>query len=197
MALQYSITSWRQATECLSNNNRDLRIRISDLINSPLLTGLKISVESATFGTLFSTVINARGSMISYPGQYEMTTSEILTQLAKFGFDISYEPQKHLSVDQLEYLINIRSLSFDKIRWLGLRNTTYSDTAKPYIVVFQIESHPKWLDNTYTTTKSEFQEALMDGTAINITDISKTKLFNWDWLTYVANIEDIIADQVD
>lgn len=193
--LQYSITSWRQATKCLSNNNKDLHIKIADVISEPLLSGMRISVESNTFGTLFSTIINATGTMISNPGMHEMTTDEILIQLGKYGFDISYDEQAHLPIEQVEYLLTLQGLFYDKIRVLGVRIDGSADNAKPYLVAFKVAAHPMWLDNTRVVTKTEFQNALVDGTAINLTDISNTKHFKWDWLTYVADIEDIIADQ--
>lgn len=193
--LQYSITSWRQATKCLSNNSKDLHIKVADVISEPLLSGMRISVESNTFGTLFSTMINATGSMISNPHEDEMTTDEILMQLQKYGFNISYDMQAHLPIAQVEYLLTLQGLSYDKIRILGVRINNQVDNAKPYVVAFKVSAHPKWLLNTYIVTRQEFQDALVAGTAINLTDVSKTKDFNWDWLTYVANIDDIIADQ--
>ena len=40
--LRYEISDWHQLTDVQSNNSRDLSIRVSDIIHSDILTGLRI-----------------------------------------------------------------------------------------------------------------------------------------------------------
>ena len=46
----------------------------------------------------------------------------------------------------------------------------------------------------YTCKKDEFLRKLNDGVALNLTNMSQTKLFDWTWLTYVGDIDEIIED---
>ena len=54
--------------------------------------------------------------------------------------------------------------------------------------------HPLWIDNAYECPLVAFEHSLDAGTAINLTHVSNTLDFKWDWLDYVANIDDIIED---
>ena len=42
--LRYNISDWHRLTEVKSNNSRKLRIDVTDLIQSDILTGMTISV---------------------------------------------------------------------------------------------------------------------------------------------------------
>lgn len=203
--LRYNISSWRQLPQCLSNNSRHLHIHTTDFMFSDPdyahpLRGFRISVDHEFYGTLFACMLNAKGDivspintdcMIEGPISYELSTSEILSELAKFGFIISYEPRKHLSGSQLQYLMTLKGLHFDKLRRLAVN--ALNDT-KVYLVVFNSKDHPQWLNNGYSPNKHEFSNALLAGTALNISEILDSKRYSWDWLDYVANIDDILKD---
>ena len=91
--LRYDISDWHQLTDVRSNNSRDLSIRVSDIIHSDILTGLRIRIEHKTFGTLFTYVVGASGSIISEPDSgitYELTKDQILAELARYGFLVTY-----------------------------------------------------------------------------------------------------------
>ena len=125
--LRYKISSWRQLPDCLSNNSRELRIHITDFFNNEELRGFRISLEHTTLGVLFCCVLQARGSIVTDEDEYgasELTPEEILKELRKYGFEITYEPIKGLSGNLLDYLITLDKLGYDKIRVLiqvGLR----------------------------------------------------------------------------
>ena len=51
-----------------------------------------------------------------------------------------------------------------------------------------------WIRNDFTCGKKPFVDALISSGAMNLTDLEQTKGFDWTWLTYVANIDDIIRD---
>ena len=64
------------------------------------------------------------------------------------------------------------------------------------VVVFNVEQNPNWLAYPYEAPYKEWVNALSkSGSAVNITDISLTKQFDWSWLNYVANIQDILDNQ--
>lgn len=199
MPLRYKISSWNQLPECLSNNSRDLQLHVSSFKGGPTLEGFRIRVDHKLYGTLFACTIDARGEIITpceVYGLKELTTSQILQQLARFGFFIEYSPNKHLSGPQIDYLMTLRGLGYDKIRLLTVWNRTTGrvDTARTYVVAFQSYPLDSWLSDTYCPSDEEFTKALVCGSACNLTEISKTRQFKWDWLNFVANIDDIIAD---
>lgn len=199
--LQYKISNWNQLPECLSNNSQDLKICVTNFFNNDVLSGFRIAVVHETMGTLFACVLNPHGSLIT-PGyeyhEHELDVTHILEQLKMFGFYITYEAESHLSEAQLNYLRTLDSLGYDKIRILSvwtvdkITGLKYFDTK---VVAFQADPLGDWLNNGYAPPRSEFVEALDAGTAANLTEISNTKKYSWDWLKgYVMSIQDILDD---
>lgn len=203
MPLRYKISSWRQLSKCKSNNDPDLRIRVTDFCNNMCLRGFRICLEHPKFGPLFACVLYARGAMITPSNTYtcsELSPDQILLELAKYGFLITYVPESNLGSEQLEYLMTVNDLGFDKLRllctWSVVNGTKVFSDVK--IVVFKVDPLGDWLNNAYMPSEDEFQQAMSDGVALNITGISNTKHFNWDWLKdVVCSIDDVIADNTD
>ena len=204
MPLRYNITSWDQLPQCLSNNSRNLKIDVSHFFNNDLLCGLRISVVHRAYGVLFSCMLGASGDLmtssnyyddVEEPRAFELTPKQILDELYKFGFCIYYEQREHLSPGQIDYLITLKGLHYDKIRVLGVKGVKNgTDVFSTKVVAFNSENHSQWLDNTYRASEKEFLKGLVDGTAINLTEISETEKYCWTWLDFVANIDDILRD---
>lgn len=199
MPLRYNISNLRQLTGCLSNNSRDLSIHVTEFYNQPTIRGLRISVEHTIMGTLFACVIDASGKLITDYGNqgqfHEFTVEDILGELEKYGFYVTYNPRYNLKGTQIEYLMTINKLGYDKIRVLDVWNAPIGvKESKWYVVVFRSKAHPDWLNNAFSPSEKEFKQALVDGTAINITDICECHKYNWSWLDYVGNIDDILLD---
>lgn len=196
--LRYNISSWLQLPECKSNNSVDLYLTVNQVIDdgSHRLSGLVIYVKHTQYGTLFACLINAEGSLLTKDANsgiiQEFSSDEILEVLATFGFDITFEVNQHLSGDQISYLMTLFDLGFDKLRMLEVQQLDglYSN----YLVAFNVDKCPEWIKNDFTCGRKPFLEALNSSGAMNLTDLKQTKGFDWTWLTYVANIEDIIRD---
>lgn len=196
LPLRYAISDWRQASNCLSNMSRSLKIVVTDFIQDCRLNGLRLQVVHDTFGVLFAYVIDAKGGIINdTQGSSNLSTNEILQQLSRYGFFITFREYEHLSGDQIQYLMTLSSLHFDKIRILDVWKAPLGTKEfKQYIVAFNIEQNPDWLNAGYCPSEEEFTNALTEGSAINITEISKSQNYRWDWLyNWVADIGDIIA----
>ena len=198
-SLRYSISNWDQLTKCRSNNSADLYITVDHVFNDKRLNGTVIRVTHSDFGVLFVCTINASGTILTPENSgiiSEFTTDDILRELKKFGFDITFNLEAGLSGDQLDYLMTLDALDFDKIRTLDVY--TYDKVSTriftQYIVAFNIEKCPKWIKQNYCEDEKSFLEALNAGGAMNLTYISQTKQFDWTWLDYVANIKDIIEN---
>jgi hypothetical protein len=196
--LRYNISNWLQLSECKSNNSTDLYITVKQVIDdgSHRLTGIIILVNHTQYGTLFACTINSTGSLLTPDPTSgiikEFTTDEILAELNKFGFDVTFEINQHLGGNQISYLMTLYDLGFDKLRMLEVQQLDgmYSN----YLVAFNVDKCPDWIQNDFTCGRKVFLEALNNSGAMNLTDLKQTKGFDWTWLTYVANIEDIIED---
>ena len=94
------------------------------------------------------------------------------------------------------YLMTLASLNYDKIRLLSVWKVENAQKVfNNYIVAFNIHANEQWLNASYSPSESEFVKALTDGSAINVTAMTKNLNFKWDWLyNWVADINDIIAD---
>lgn len=196
MPLRYEISDWNQASKCLSNTSRYLHIHVSSFVQNPILTGTRIKVVHDTYGDLFTCIVNGRGELIDTNPKYELSTDEILAQLAKYGFYIKYADEHRISNKQLDYLVTLNQLHFDKLRVLNVWKLDKSGIQefKHHIVAFQSANKASWLNNDYSPSYAEFTDALADGSAMNLDGITETYRFVWDWLTYVANIPDILED---
>lgn len=196
--LRYNISSWDQLTGVLSNNSTKLKITITDFIQNTELAGKRITVVHSDFGDLFTCVLNASGSLISPAEEgpvHEFTTTDIINELYKYGFIVSYNPRDHLPQDQLDYLVTLKGLHYDKIRTLSVWKYVYgAKQSKTYVVAFNVDKVSEWINQNYSPNESEFVETLRNGDGINITAISDSRRYNWSWLDYVANIDDILAD---
>lgn len=198
MPLRYNISDWHKLSECKSNNSRLLSISVSDFINDKRLSGIRISIEHQYLGTLFAYVICAKGDIIDdIDGDYlpELSTKQLLTELAKYGFYITYNQKAHLSGTQLDYLMTLSGLGYDKLRILS--TYSYINGIKQFstkVVVFNVSKNPEWLNLAYSPSELELLAALNSGSAINISAISRSKEFSWAWLDYVADIQDILED---
>lgn len=197
--LYYRISDFRQLEKCMSNNSRQLHITVSTFVNDSRLNGQRIKVEHDVFGTLFACVTSPKGTLISQSDDgtvFELTTGQILEELKKFGFNITYSPVEHLSGNMIQFLMDIDKLGYDKIRvldvWqapLGVKEFT------TYIVAFMVKDHGDWLNAGYSPSYTEMTNALMNGTALNISALSKEHNFNWSWLYgWVGDIKDILAE---
>lgn len=205
--LRYKVSSWLQLTQCLSNNDRNLRIHVAEIKAHPWLTGFRISVEHPQYGVLFSEILSAQGTCITGLGNsnaatrpaFELDTEHILQELRKFGFYITYNPREHLPKSMLEYLNTLRGLGLDKLRIMNVHETLSDGSTdyKWYAVGFKSCKLKYWLNNNYSASKKEFTDALLQGVAINVSELASAKGHNWSWLDYVANIDDVIRDNLE
>ena len=199
MMLRYNISSWDQLSQCQSNNSTDLYITTSHIVQDSRLTGTVIKVNHRQFGTLFAYLVEGSGPLLSEDSTnhfFELTTLQILSELEKFGFVVTYNPRKHLDGDQLDYLMTLDKLNFDKIRILNVYQT-HSDGSTAYtptVVAFRVKENPDWINSGYSAPYREFITALDNGSAINVSKMSQDLNFRWDWLDYVASIHDILRD---
>lgn len=198
--LRYNISNWEQLSKCRSNNSADLYITVDRVFNDVRLNGTIIRVTHSDFGVLFVCTVDSKGTLLTPDPNsgiiQEFTTEQILKELNKFGFIITFNLEEGLSGEQLDYLMTVDGLGFDKIRNLDVYETDTLGNKKfsRYVVAFNVEKCPDWINQSYSESKLKFLAALNDGGAMNLTYVSQTKQFDWTWLDYVANIDDIIEN---
>lgn len=196
--LRYSISSWKQASKCLSNASDKLHITVTEFFDEIHLKGLRVAVEHYKYGTLFAYVVNAQGDIVYGIGDHALSTDEILQQLAQFGFFITWNQNDRVTGPQIEYLLTLLKLGYSKVRVLEVWSVVDgNDVYTRHVVAFNPDKHPEWISTDYYAALKEYAEATMDGSAIDVEMISSAKDFDWSWLTYVANINDIVDDYVE
>ena len=200
--LRYRISSWSQLPDCVSNNSRKLHIEVSEFMNNVILTGTRIQIVHEDFGVLFACVVRCAGNMITPISRHpdivqEFSPNQILAELSKYGFIIEYKPAKHLPSSQLDLLIQLSHLGYDKIRILNVYEWSGS-AAKEFkwrVVGFKVGPLPYWLNSDYAVSENEYTDALEAGNAINISAITDNCKWDWSWLYgYVVNIQDILEE---
>jgi hypothetical protein len=194
--LTYSITDWHQLKNVKSNNSRDLSIKVADLLHSNVLTGLRIQVYHTEYGPLYAVVLNAQGTIVTEINDnmvVEPSTEDILAELHKWGFEVQFNQQLNLPQGQLDFLAELKDLGYDKLRILNVWTMQNAiKTFTPYIIVFNVAQNPDWINNGYAASEKEFLNSLKNGSAVNISATSKANIWSWGWLTFVANIDDIL-----
>jgi hypothetical protein len=195
--LKFKISDWRQLTDVKSNNSNKLNIAVSEFVQDKRLSGLRIELKHDDFGTLFACVLGAQGSIIDEVIENmvpELTPTQILIELQKYGYHITYTPEKQLPIPQLQHLYSIKGLGFDKLRILYVHSYSHGiKQIKWYVVAFNVKDNPDWINNSYSPSHPEFIESLNNGSAVNLSMVSNTKKYRWDWLVdWVADIDDIL-----
>lgn len=192
--LRYNISSWSQATKCLSNNSKDLHISIADYLHNVDFEGQIISVVHTKYGTMFATITNGRGYLISETDKDGnqlpfLTTEETLKQLEKFGFDISYAEEPNLSGEQLTFLTNLYDLGYDAITRVRVK---YPKITRNIYIAYSSAKGVEYLSFNTLVSKAEFDASLESGAIVNIAKMDTS--LEWDWLTYTCQIEDLLDD---
>lgn len=197
--LRYNITDWHQLKDAKSNTSRLLSIKVSDLIQNEVLTGVRIQVLHEVYGNIFTYIVNGAGTLINdsiNPVEYELSKNTILKELEKYGFLVTYTQIKYLPPAQVDYLRELLNLGFDKLRILKVWDSKHGiKETKWYIVAFNILENINWLANDYSPSVTEFTNALKNGSAYNISSSETVHKWSWSWLDFVANIQDILNEQ--
>lgn len=198
--LRYTINDWDKLPECLSNNSRDLKIKVSKLLNDELVVGTRIRVEHNVLGTLFTTVIDSKGALIEHdpqtPGHgYNMPKDVILKELKKFGFEIEFSKLIGITKHQIEALKVLSKLNFDKLRRITV--ISYSNNKQHYnthIILFNTDKHPELLYEKATISYKYFIKGLSNGSICDISNLTGDSKLSWYWLDFIANIDDVIKE---
>ena len=201
--LRYQISDWTQITNCLSNNSRSYYLSLSKQLDGNKLRGLVLNVNHSKYGVLFAAMIQGTGSLITDKDEagHEipfLTTEEILRQLMKFGFYVTYDVKSNLPNNILSFLATIDNLGFDKISKVvvtkrdKITGQQINDVAT--IVFKTVPENEDILAFSCELSETKLNEKLQKNILMNVT---KEKNMQWDWLHYMANISDLLDENVD
>ena len=165
------------------------------------LNGMVVSVSHPNYGVLFAAMIEGSGILITDVDEEGidipfLTTEEILRQLMKFGFYITYDVKDNLPIDVFVFLAKLEDLGYDKITRIALESYDVSGNKLwlPTIIVMKSEFNPDLLTFDCKVTKKAFQAKLSEASIINVTHEPGMV---WDWVTYIANISDLLDENVE
>ena len=198
--LRYRISNWNQITQCRSNNSRNLSLSLSKFLDGKRLQGYGIKVNHANYGVLFAALIEGIGTLITKTDEEGadipfLTTDEILKQLMKFGFYITYNLAKNLPQEEFDYLSKLEDLGYDKITRIALESfdTNGNKVWRPAVIVMKSEFNTDMLVFECKVTRKTFNERLTKNVILNITNEPG---MNWEWVTYIANIADVLDENL-
>lgn len=125
-----------------------------------------------------------------------LTTDEILKQLMKFGFYITYDVKSNLPSNVISLLQSMYELGYDKINKILVRSRDNSGhyVWRPKVVVMFSDQNTDIITYGAKITRTLFDNKLESNSIMNLTDKED---MNWDWLTYVCNISDILDENID
>lgn len=194
--LQYRVSSWNQLSQCKSNNSDELEIKVSKYTQNYDIEGTKISVVHPKYGTLFAYTIWPKGDLITdITGDIDnvVTHDILLNELKRYGFYVMFVEENRLPAGQVRLLRTLQGLHFDKIRMISVQDLSSDFQASIRITAFNVQKHEDWLNSGYSPTKLEWESAILDGTAFNISGLDEAKKYSWNWLyNIIADIDKIL-----
>ena len=195
--LQYQISNWHQLSKCQSNNSPDLKIRVCDYMQNFCIEGTKIEVIHPCYGTLFAYTILPKGELITDIRNTTtdvMHSSTLLNELKRYGFYVDFVEEYNLPANQIRLLKTLQGLHFDKLRLMSVHENNDPSVSTLYITAFNISSNDQWLNAGYSASRKEWEEAILNGSAINVSGLEHADKFNWSWIyNAVYDIDKILS----
>ena len=197
--LQYQISDWHQLKDCQSNNSPELKIKVGDYIQNKDIVGTKVEVFHTLYGTLFAYTIAAKGDLITditcWCQQDELMNGRIfLNELKKYGFYVDFVEEASLQYGQVELLRTVQGLHFDKLRLVSVHQDNDKSMLTNYICVFNILKNPNWVNSGYSPSQTEWEQAIINGSALNVSGLEYAERFDWSWVyNAIYDIDEILS----
>lgn len=199
--LQYQISDWSQLSKCCSNNSPDLKICVSKYIQNFDIEGTKVEVKHPQYGTLFAYTIRPKGNLITNINCQDlevMHSQTLLNELRRYGFYVDYVEEANLSSGQVNLLKTIQGLKFDKLRIFAVHDIADDFNSSLRITAFNMQNHDQWLNAGYSPSKKEWESAILDGSAFNVSGLEEANNYSWDWLyNAIYDIDEILMRYED
>lgn len=195
MNLKYSIDSWDKLPQCRSNLSSEYHIVVSDINCERYMKARLISVNHTKLGCVFATIVDGSGLLLdsSIP---DMTRSEILNHLKKYGFIIQFTEKTEITEKQLYMLRGLYDMGYDYVRDISIVESP--NFSHGYILAFNSSDRitGDWLNNWYSPSRRDLDSTIYSGSAYVIRDLLKEGLDgqDWSWVhSKVYRIADILS----
>lgn len=165
------------------------------------LEGLLLQVNHTNLGTLFAAVIQGTGVLVTQEDEYGyaipfMTTDEILRQISKFGFYVTYKRRSHLPGPVLDFFQRWMDMGYGRITRVLLQSENkYGDTIWVDSVVLFKETveNQDLLCYGKKLSRIAYMKKVDANSIQNVTNVG----FDWDWVDSFYRLEDIMDENVD
>lgn len=165
------------------------------------MKGRILQVNHAQYGTLFAAMIDGSGELVTtYDEEGDiipfLTTNQILKQIMKFGFYVTYNVPSNLPNNIIDFLSTIDNLDYDKITKVSVRERNKEGymTWRTKVIVMKSAENTDLLEFGCKITKTKYLDKLQANSIMNVTE---EEGMSWDWLTYIANISDLLDENLD
>lgn len=202
---RYAIDNWQQATNCVSNVDKSLKIRYTQFVNSHILEGGRIQVVHPEYGVVFAAFTAASGTFVDYDKDAFLSTREILKALRQLGFDIRFKTNPEINSETRSYLQAALALGYTTVRWCIKKHKVQSNSMvltgncrirgcaqkHTHVVVLFDENKTPELLRQYPPPIKNF------GGDIMVVDLDKNTNLDFSWLIVPMNIQSILDAQTN
>lgn len=201
----YAIDNWQQATNCVSNVDKSLKIMYTQFVNSHVLEGGRIQVVHPAYGVVFAAFTEATGTIVDYDQNAFLDTPSILKALRQWGFDIRFKKNPIINDATRKYLQSAVDLGYTTVRWCIKKHKVQSNSTvltgncrvrgcmerHTHVIVLFDENRTPELLRQYPPPIKNF------GGDIMIVDIAKNPALDFSWLIVPMNIQSILDAQTN
>jgi len=184
--LIYAIDDWHQLVNARSNTAPELRIIVTDFVNSDLLRGVRISIIDPMHGVLAALMPEATGRYVGFGQCGGPSLATVLEVLRQFGFNIILKPELYITAATKTKLEALLHIGFTHVRPAKM----ISGPGKSFqaILAFNEALHP------------EFVAQYIRPVSIHTPNIHFIRLpgseANFTWLDRPMHIESILTDSI-
>jgi len=171
-------------------------------MDGPHIKGEVLQVNHASYGTLFAAMIMGHGELVTEFDEDGnaipfLSTDEILKQIEKFGFYVIYDVKSNLPMNVITFLQELYEFGYDKITRIVVSTKSKESGSliwRPQVIAIKSQFNSDLLSYGAKITEKVFKNKLADNTIMNLSYEADMK---WDWLTYIANIADLLEENID
>lgn len=155
------------------------------------------------YGVLFAAMIEGEGIIITNEEDNDkgdlipfMTTDEILKEIERFGFYVTYNVKSNLPSETVSYLATIDNFDFDKITRVSLQTLDKDGRGfhyAPTVLIYDSTKNPDLIGYGMKLSRNKYVDKVTENSIINVTNIG----ISWDWVDSMYNIADILDENLD
>lgn len=184
----YAIDNWHQLPNARSNADPNLRIVVTDFVNSDVIQGVRIQVRHPVYGVLFAATVNSSGRLVSYSPESELSPAAVLTAIKHFGFDVTFKVNIALNTATKDFLQGALAVGYTHVR-RGTQLLTESGMIqqRPIIFCFNEATRPE-----YTQQVIKPLHVFNDVMLVQGEGIGPESTLDFSWLDFPMHIRSVL-----